>query len=165
MKSLFKRLLSLCLCLLLVVVVLPVSPAEAAEDDPLQYLSYEITNGTVTITDCDTSFIGYMVLPDTIEGLPVTKIGERAFAGCRNLYKITLGNYVTTIGPKAFQNCNPLTIIIPASVTSIGYFAFESELSHIDMYFLGDPPSFDPNAFGYGEIYDMIVKAVIIWRI
>ena len=50
-----------------------------AESDILDYLEYEIIDGEVTITDCDESISGDVIIPDTIEGYPVTVIGEEAF--------------------------------------------------------------------------------------
>ena len=35
------------------------------------------TDGEVTIIDCDEAATGELVIPDTIEGNPVTSIGER----------------------------------------------------------------------------------------
>lgn len=87
---------------------------------------YSISNGEVTITGykgIDTE----VVIPDTIEGVPVTSIGNRAFQYCRNLTSITIPNSVTSIGSShygsdgAFYGCTSLTsITIPDSVTYIG---------------------------------------------
>ena len=38
-------------------------------------LNYEIADGLVTITDCDGAAEGEMVIPDEIDGLPMTRIG------------------------------------------------------------------------------------------
>ncbi len=40
---------------------------------------------TVTITDCDTAASGALVIPETIEGKPVTRIGDYAFRSCTSL--------------------------------------------------------------------------------
>jgi hypothetical protein len=119
-------------------------------DGPLCWLTWTTTNGEVTITGCDTAATGELIIPDTIEGNPVTSIGERAFWGCTNLTSITIpdgitsigneafescssltsitiGNGVTSLGEGAFYNCSSLTsITIPDSVTSIGNFAFRN---------------------------------------
>jgi hypothetical protein len=70
------------------------------------------TYGTITIT-------GYagndaaVVIPDTINGLPVTAIGERAFRGDISITSITIPNNVTNnIGFEAFSGCSSLTNII-----------------------------------------------------
>jgi len=88
-------------------------------------LGYTTTDGEVAITDCDTAATGELVIPDTIDGNPVTSIGEGAFEDCTSLTSITIGNSVTSIGAGAFNGCTSLTsITIPDSVTSIGASAF-----------------------------------------
>ena len=106
-------------------------PNPGGDTDPtptpgiLDKLTYEIENGKVTITDCDTSLSGDIVLPSKIEGKPVTSIGDNAFVDCSRLTSVTIGNGVTSIGSGAFYNCSGLTsITIPNSVTSIGEIAF-----------------------------------------
>ena len=90
------------------------------ENKILEYLTYEIFDGKVTITDCDTSISGSHIIPDTIEGHIVTAIGESAFLECRLLESIIVPDNVTQIGYQAFFNCSNLTsIIIPDGVTSI----------------------------------------------
>ncbi|GHU62858.1 hypothetical protein FACS189445_6030 [Spirochaetia bacterium] len=67
-------------------------------------------------------------IPDT-----VTSIGNRAFGACGNLTSVTLSASLTTIGDYAFTDgdeyayfgCPITEIVIPASVSSIGYRAFE----------------------------------------
>ena len=79
----------------------------------------------MTITDCDEAASGELVIPDTIEGNPVTSIGESAFSQCKSLTSITIPDGVTSIGLQAFFHCDGLTsITIPNSVTSIGVQAF-----------------------------------------
>ena len=88
-------------------------------------LSYEIGDAGVTITDCDTAAEGDLAIPAEIEGLPVTSIGDNAFAGCRSLTSIALPGGVISIGRDAFSTCTALTSInIPESVTSIGISGF-----------------------------------------
>ena len=91
----------------------------------LDYITYEINNNEVTITECDTSISGVHIIPNTIEGYPVTSIGDETFYNCRNLTSITIPNSVTSIGVEAFASCTSLTsITIPESVTNIGFSAF-----------------------------------------
>jgi len=88
-------------------------------------LTYSITNGEATITDCNTSASGTLVIPDTLGGYPVTTIGYGAFKDCTSLTSITIGNSVTSVGDHAFLYCKSLaSITIPDSVTSIGNSAF-----------------------------------------
>ena len=91
----------------------------------LSALTYTITNDTVTITDCDTAATGTLVIPSTIEGKTVTRIGNSAFFSCTGLTSITLHDSVTSIGSYAFYDCTSLTsITLPDSITSIGDGAF-----------------------------------------
>jgi len=114
----------------------------------LNDLTWTTTDGEVTITDCDETATGELVIPDSIEGNPVTRIGdyafwncnrltgatipgsvtslgEGAFASCSSLTSTTIGDSVTRIGNYAFRDCSSLTsITIPNSVTSIAYSAF-----------------------------------------
>ena len=95
--------------------------------DPLSVLTYEIIDGEVTITGCDSSACGSLEIPDTIEGYPVKTIGDYAFFYCSWLTSITIPDSVTSINDYTFCCCVGLTSIsIPNSVTSIGDSAFKS---------------------------------------
>ena len=102
------------------------SEAQAASEKYDIY-TYEVgSDGTVTITDCDSSAQGAITIPSQINGKPVTSIGGAAFYYCSSLTSITIPNSVTSIGSNAFEDCHSLTgITIPNSVTSIGWDAFE----------------------------------------
>jgi hypothetical protein len=81
-------------------------------------------NGTITITRY-TGPGGDVTIPSTINGLPVTCIGWRAFHICTSLTSVTIPNTVTSIAYEAFSLCTNLTsVAIPDSVTSIGSNAF-----------------------------------------
>lgn len=84
----------------------------------------DAVSGGVTITGYNCAG-GNVIMPDSIEGLPVTRIESRAFEGCTDLTRIVLPDGVTSIGENAFADCSSLTsITIHGSVTSIGMFAF-----------------------------------------
>ena len=88
-------------------------------------LTYSVENSEVTITKCSTSAQGNIVIPDTIEGYPVTKIGNSAFIRCEKITGITIPDSVKSIGSSAFYNCTKLVNIdIPDGITSIGADAF-----------------------------------------
>ena len=105
------------------------------------------SDNTVTINgytgDSDT-----VVIPNMIDGKPVTRIGgaafiyrhnlmsvsippsvvdigESAFLGCQKLAGITIPDNVTRIADSTFDNCSGLiSVTIPANVTNIGDHAF-----------------------------------------
>jgi hypothetical protein len=82
------------------------------------------------------TIIGYngqetdIVIPQTLGGLPVKKIGDSAFFNCswelrQAMRSVTIPQGVTSIGNSAFQACVGLTsIYIPDTVTDIGENAF-----------------------------------------
>ena len=66
-----------------------------------------------------------VIIPSTHEGLPVTEIGEGAFAGMETLRKMVIGEGVTVIRPDAFNGCLLLTdFTFPSTLKVIGQNAF-----------------------------------------
>ena len=126
MKTKTKQILSALLALLMLFGALPATVFAAEKTNPLDYLTYEISDGEVTITDCDTSISGELTISETIEGYPVTGIGYWAFENCTDLTNVTIPDSVIYIGSGAFRDCTGLTNVkIPDSVISIGDNAFD----------------------------------------
>ncbi|MBR6940636.1 MAG: leucine-rich repeat domain-containing protein, partial [Clostridia bacterium] len=73
--------------------------------DPFSVLTYEIIDGEVTITGCDKNAGGDLEIPGTIEGYPVTSIGNYAFNRCTELTSITIPDSVISIGDVTFYGC------------------------------------------------------------
>ncbi len=71
---------------------------------------YAMHNGTITIT-LYTGAGGVVTIPSTINGLPVTSIGQYAFFDRTSLTSVTIPNSVTRIGYEAFSGCSSLTAI------------------------------------------------------
>ena len=95
---------------------------QAATEDVFYY----DTNGvsTITITGYEGS-ASELVIPDTIDGYTVTKIGAGVFQQNTNLSTVTLPSSLVSIGNSAFYECTNLkSIVIPDSVTAIGSYAF-----------------------------------------
>lgn len=85
---------------------------------------YDTTNGTITITGY-TGPGGAVTIPETINGLPVRRIGDYAFTFQSGLSSVTIPNTVTNIGVRAFADCSGLTdVFIGNGVLAIGTNAF-----------------------------------------
>jgi hypothetical protein len=139
--------------------------------------TYTTNNGTITITGY-TGKDDWVFIPDMINGLLVTGIGDEAFynggspqpyylrgisipnsvtnigscafAWCGGLITALLGNGLRSIGTGAFEYCNLTTITIPSGVTSIGDRAFAYCGSLTEVYFQGNTPSLGgPSVFYY----------------
>ena len=82
--------------------------------------TYANSKGTITITGY-TGPGGAVTIPRTINGLPVTAIGDSAFCNCKRLSSISIPAGVTSIGNHAFFQCSDLAeAVIPGSLTTIG---------------------------------------------
>lgn len=89
------------------------------------YYKYKITKtatkksvGTVTllgVANTHKSKIKSLVIPATISKngykYKVTSVGAKAFKGCKNLKKLTLGSNISTIETNAFSGCKKLSTV------------------------------------------------------
>jgi len=84
---------------------------------------YATSGGTITITGyAGTGSV--VVIPEDINGLPVSSIGKEAFYGLTNLTSVTIASNVTKIGDWAFYDCTGLTnLIIQSRTVKIGDWA------------------------------------------
>ena len=90
----------------------------------LDYLSYTVTEYGVRINGCDKS-AEEIIIPDTIEGKPVTVIDWYAFERCSKLKSVVIPDTVTHISRFAFAHCISLeSINMPESLYSIEQYAF-----------------------------------------
>jgi hypothetical protein len=87
--------------------------------------TYMTNSGAITITgDTNIPVNGVVVIPNTINDLTVTSIGDEAFIGS-TLTSVTIPDSVTSIGQYAFDYCPSLTnVSIGDGVSSIGIYAF-----------------------------------------
>ena len=108
-------------------------------------MTYTAGNLIYRITSIDTATLGQskvigvvaakknkiteVTIPDRADckgyRLNVTAVGDNAFAGCKALKKLTIGNKVTVIGKNAFKKCSKLeTVVIGKAVKTISSKAF-----------------------------------------
>ncbi len=120
------------------------SPSGIGEDNLMW--SFDIVTYTLTISgigEMDDYFVGfiddtqtyvderpwselYYFIKTAVVADGVTSIGDRAFAKCKHLEKVTISNSVTTIGIAAFYYCENLEeITLGNNVTKICTSAFE----------------------------------------
>ena len=145
MKKTVKRLLVFLLAMAVVLVSVPL--VAASEGITEEGLTYIIENSEVTVTGVQGKCVE-LIIPEEIEGLPVTKIAEKAFEFnnyirsayvpdsvlsiedyafdcCENMQNIRMPERLEDFGLSVFQGCHSLeSIVIPERVTEIGALSF-----------------------------------------
>lgn len=120
-----KKIISLFTALVMAVGLVGVMPIAGVSAETSGDYEYKILDdGTIEITD----YFGdaaELEIPDTIDEMKVTSIGDEAFFNCSNLTSVTIPNSVVSIGDGAFWYCKGLKdITISDSITSISNSAF-----------------------------------------
>lgn len=88
-------------------------------------LSYQVIDDSVTIIKCEEKDSKEMAIPSTIEGFPVTAIGDSAFEDCNLLRTLSMPESVTSIGNRAFYGCTVLkNLTLSENLTFMGEKAF-----------------------------------------
>ena len=100
-------------------------PTERIRDiESITDFEYEILDGGVTITKYTGNALD-VVIPDTIEDVPVTKIGFYAFEAQFNIESVTLPDTIEVICENAFMDCSSMkSINLPETLTEIERGAF-----------------------------------------
>ena len=100
---------------------------------------------------------GEFVIPDTINGYPVTRIGDYAFADS-NFTSIIIPDSVKSIGDNAFEDCKSLeSVVMPDSVAEIGRSAFRYCRSLENIVIPDGITSIGDRAFSYCRSLESIV--------
>ena len=90
-----------------------------------EIFTYTTEANKVTVTGCISTCPTALVIPATLGGNPVTKIGAASFSQ-RDLTSVTLPSSLLSIDGNAFSNNLLATVTIPYQVTTIGTAAFAS---------------------------------------
>ncbi len=91
---------------------------------PVTAFEYEENEDGITIT----KYIGSdknVVIPETIDRIPVTQIGNNAFFMNKDVVSVVLPDTIVKIGNSAFEQCTELTAVtLPSALEEIGGGAF-----------------------------------------
>jgi hypothetical protein len=120
---------------------------------------YTVSRGEVTIM-AYTGDEQDVVIPESINGMPVTQIGVNALKECENLTSVILPDNIVNIGVNAFRDCSNLgSVILPASLSHVDNNAFRDCMNLSSIHFLVDAPSVAPNAFFGSSDYCIVYYA------
>lgn len=106
-----KKLLSVVLAMTLFLCVVPLGAMSVSAAN-VSHLSYSISENYVVITGCDPNASGNLYIPETIEGYPVTRINPEVFKNCDKLLKVVIPDSVTSMGYSVFEHCDNLTSVV-----------------------------------------------------
>ena len=142
MKKLLTFLLMLTLMASFVV------PGLADYGDGLDDYLYSTGSSGVTLTKYFGEGESTLVLPTEVEGLPVTRIGEKCFEDHDEIEAVVLPETLKVIGYRAFYGCSKLSDMnLPDSLEQTGGWA----LAHTGFTSFVFPEGFD--TLGYGTFY------------
>lgn len=153
-----KKLTALVLSVMLLLASFPLGVSAATSDKTTaDGLVYTVTNGTVTIKQYKGTATE-VVVPETIDGMPVTAIGDGAFAYKADLQKVTLPDSITRIQIMAFMGCEALTSInlstLPA-LEKIGAYAFAATALAGTLRLPASLTTICSNAFSYTDLVSL----------
>lgn len=88
-------------------------------------ITFESDGDGCKVSRIETTSKTEIIIPEQVDGKPVTAIGDGAFNGCGSIVGISLPDSITAIGRRAFRNCKSLTTVnIPDGVKRIEDGAF-----------------------------------------
>ena len=93
--------------------------------DQVQEFAIEEYEDHIVLKGFLTSDLENVVIPESIEGKPVTVIGDECFFLCKKIKNVSFPPTIQSIGVQAFAVCKRLEeLILPDSVIEIGHHAF-----------------------------------------
>lgn len=142
MRKLSKSLNKIISVILAVLILLGVLPFYAFAEDKLpSSVKYTIADGEVTITQCTCrTSLDDIVIPETIEGYPVTKIKSEAFGNCFYHKHFTIPATVKSIGAQAFATLWLTSVTVDENnpyFTSDEYGLYDKDKTELLQYFCG----------------------------
>ena len=108
-----------------------------------------VPSATITGLTARGQTLSNIDIPESIDGYPVSSIGDNAFQDCSNISDVTIPDTVTSIGDNAFAGCVGITsVTIPESVTAIGGSAFSGCAGLTTVVILSvTPPAMEADTF------------------
>lgn len=123
-------------------------PVLADFGDGLDDYLYSTGSSGVTLTKYFGEGESTLVLPTEVEGLPVTRIGEKCFEDHNEIEAVVLPETLKVIGYRAFYGCSKLSDMnVPNTLEQTGGWA----LAHTAFTSFAFPEGFD--SLGYGTFY------------
>jgi hypothetical protein len=113
-----------------------------------QDFTYGTNNGTIIITGY-TGPGGPVNIPDAVNGLPVTVVGDAVFKQKFSVTGMTIPSSVTSIGNWAFAYTSVTNLLIPNSVTNLGDYVMYSCYSLTSVVVPGSVGNI--GAFGFSD--------------
>ena len=143
----------------------PDTPTEATAS-----LTYERNDNGYTVTG-ETENVENIIIPAEYDGLPVTEIGESAFAYSRHnedILSVTIPDSVTTIALNAFYNRDEMTTVTigqNSELTTIGRNAFSGNSSLKAIYIPSGVTTIGDSAFNNdGAINFTVAEGNVVYR-
>ena len=87
--------------------------------------TFRVSGAEVIITKVNADISGDIIVPDVLNGYPITVIDNNAFENCTEITSVKLPDSVTEIKDATFRNCTSLkNVTLPNTITYIGNSAF-----------------------------------------
>lgn len=117
-----------------------------------RFLITKMNDGYEIEADPNNLIKGKLVIPNAVNGVPVTSISFRGFENCTELTSVILPNSISKIGRYAFQGCKNLTRIkLPIYLDDIPMNAFSQCSGLWDVEIPNSVKSIGANAFIYAS--------------